>query len=156
MKPPNWDRLQDIYHEALAKPESERRAFVENACAGDLDLLRQINLLLNANDLSDDILKAPVFKINSAPDDLVGTTISERYFVERELGGGGMSRVYLARALNLQNYAVVIKVLSHSLVEDQYALQKFDQEVEALLRMNDPNVVRVLDTGKLPDGRPYI
>jgi serine/threonine protein kinase len=67
-----------------------------------------------------------------------------------------MSRVYVAHDLNLQNLAVVIKVLSHSLLEDQYALQKFEQEVEALLRMNDPNVVRVLDTGKLPDGRPYI
>ena len=156
MKPPNWDRLQDIYHEALAKPKSERGAFVENACAGDTDLLRQINSLLKANDLSDDILNAPVFEINSAPDDLVGTTIGERYYVERELGGGGMSRVYLARALKLQNYAVVIKVLSHSLMQDQYALQKFEQEVEALLRMNDPNVVRVLDTDKLPDGRPYI
>jgi serine/threonine protein kinase len=156
MKPSNWDQLQDIYHEALAKPKSERSAFVENACAGDPELLRQINSLLKANDLSDDILKAPVLEINSAPGDLVGTTIGERYFVEKELGAGGMSHVYLARALNLQNYAVVIKVLSHTLVQDQYALQKFEQEVEALLRMNDPNVVRVLDTGKLPDDRPYI
>src|SRR5919205_3675941 len=132
MKPPNWDRLQDIYHEALAKPDSERRAFVANACAGDTELLQKINSLLEVNDLSDDILKTPVFEINHSTDDLVGKTIGERYLVERKLGEGGMSHVYLARALNLRNYAVVIKVLSHSLIQDQYALQKFEQEVEAL------------------------
>jgi len=99
MKPPDWDRLQDIYHEALAKPESERDAFVAAACAGNPDLLQQINSLLKANDLSDDILKVPVFEINSEPDDLVGTTIGERYFVESERRAGCMSRGYVARDL---------------------------------------------------------
>jgi len=156
MKPPDWDRLQDIYHEALAKPESERSAFVAAACAGNPDLLQQINSLLKANDLSDDILKVPVFEINSEPYDLVGTTIGERYFVESELRAGGMSRVYVALDLNVQRQRVVIKVLSPELVQDSYARKKFEQEIEALRRITHTNVARVLDAGSLPDGKPYI
>jgi serine/threonine protein kinase len=155
MKPPNWDRLQDIYHEALAKPESERSAFVENACAGDPDLLQQIKSLLQANDSTGGILAAPVFEI-SASDDLVGQTIGKRYLIEKKLDGGGMSQVYVALDLNLQRQQVVIKVLSSELVQDAYARQKFEQEVEALRRIHHQHVVHVLDGGILSDGRPYI
>src|ERR1043166_1371532 len=133
MKPPKWDRLQDIYHEALSKPESERAAFVENACAGDPDLLRQVNSLLDASNSTGAILDAPVFEIN-APDNLVGQTIGQRYLIEEKLGGGGMSQVYVAFDLNLQHQRVVIKVLSSELVQDAHARQKFEQKVEALIR----------------------
>src|SRR5215813_13423702 len=109
MNPTNWDRLQDIYHEALAKPESERSAFVANACGNDLDLLRQVNSLLKANDATGGILEAPVFEIN-APENLVGQTIDGRYVVEERLDAGGMSQVYVALDLNVQRERVVIKV----------------------------------------------
>lgn len=156
MKPPNWDRLQAIYHEALAKPESERDAFVERECAGDQELLQKIKSLLKNNDLLNDILKSPVFEINPASDDLVGTTIGERYLIERELGPGGMSHVYLALDQRLEPKRVVIKVLSPTLVQDPDARRRFDQEVAALLKVDHGGVVRVLDREYLPDGRPYI
>src|SRR5689334_21583721 len=155
MKPSNWDRLQDIYHAALAQPESERSAFVEKACAGDPDLLRQVKSLLDAGNSTNHILDDPVFEIN-ASDDLVGQTIGERYLVAEKLDGGGMSQVYVALDLNLQRQRVVIKVLSSELVQDSYARKKFEQEVDALVRIKHPNVVRVRDSGRLRDGKPYI
>src|ERR1051325_5125 len=111
MKPPNWDRLQDIYHEALAKPESERMSFVQSVCAGDPELLRQVVSLLKAHVSTGDMLEVPVVEINPSKN-LVGQTIGERYWVESELGGGGMSQVYVALDLNVQRQRVVIKVLS--------------------------------------------
>ena len=33
MKQPNWNRIQEIYHAALARPHSERNVFVANACS---------------------------------------------------------------------------------------------------------------------------
>src|SRR5678816_1772608 len=156
MKQPNWNRIQEIYHAALARPHSERSAFVADACCGDLDLQREVNSLLAADDSASGFLESPVVDLGYAPENLVGATIGERYFVERELTAGGMSQVYVALDLRLQRQPAVIKVLSHSLIEDSYARQKFEQEVEALLRINHPNVVRILDTGKLADGRPYI
>jgi serine/threonine protein kinase len=156
MKPPDWDRIQEIYHAALAKPRAERGVYVASVCGDEPDLGRQVNSLLKADDLSSGFLEVPVVNLGSGPDDLVGETIGERYVVERKLDSGGMSQVYFARALKLQRQAVVIKVLSHSLVQDSYARKKFKQEVEALLRIDHPGVVRVLDTDELADGTPYI
>ncbi len=156
MKQPNWDRIQEIYHAALAMPRSEWGAFVAQACANDADLLLEVCSLLKADDSSSGFLESPIIKLALAPENLVGTTIDERYHVERELGSGGMSQVYVALDLKLKRQAVVIKILSEALVHDSYARRKFDQEVEALSRIDHPGVVRVLDVGQLPDERPYI
>jgi serine/threonine protein kinase len=156
MKQPNWDRIQEIYHAALAMPRSEWGAFVAHACADDADLLLEVCSLLKADDSSSGFLEAPIINLVFAPENLVGTTVDDRYLIERELGQGGMSQVYVALDLKLKRQTVVIKILSEELVHDSYARQKFEQEVEALLRIDHPGVVRVLDVGKLPDERPYI
>jgi len=156
MEPARWERLQEIYHQAVALPLSERDAFLENACTGDLDLFRELRSLLKAANSRGSILDSPVIELGSPSGSLVGTTIGDHYLVESELTHGGMSQVYLAGNLRLPPQKVVIKVLSPTLVENPYAQQKFDQEVEALLRMEHPGVVRVNDRGELPDGRPYI
>lgn len=156
MKQPNWDRIQEIYHAALATPRSEWGAFVAHACANDADLLLDVCSLLKADDSFSEFLESPIIKLSFAPENLVGTTIDERYLIERELGQGGMSQVYVAVDLKLKRQSVVIKILSEALVHDLYARQKFEQEVEALLRIDHPGVVRVLDVGQLRDERPYI
>lgn len=156
MKHPNWDRIQEIYHAALTIPRSEWGAFVAHACGSDSDLLLEIFSLLKADDSAGGFLESPIIKLDFTPQNLVGTTIDERYLVEKELGHGGMSQVYVALDLKLKRQAVVIKILSEALVHDSYARQKFEQEVEALLRIDHPGVVRVLDVGHLSDERPYI
>src|SRR5262249_29765344 len=99
MKPPNWDRLQAIYHEAMEKPESERMAFLEKVCAGDPELLGQAMSLLKAHS-STGIIDSGIDVFGST--DLVGQTIGKRYFVEKRLDGGGMSQVYVAIDQNVQ------------------------------------------------------
>jgi len=156
MKQPNWDRIQEIYHAALATPRSEWGVFVARACDNDPDLLLEVFSLLKSDDSASGFLESPIAKIAFAPQNLVGQTLDERYLVERELSQGGMSKVYVAVDLKLKGQAVVIKILSQELVHDSYARQKFEQEVEALLRIDHPGVVRVLDVGQLPDETPYI
>src|SRR5262249_25945246 len=51
---------------------------------------------------------------------------------------------------------VVIKVLLEASLIDPYVVTKFRQEVEALSRIDHPNVVSVLAAGELRDGKPYI
>jgi serine/threonine protein kinase len=87
---------------------------------------------------------------------LIGKTLDERYFIESELGQGGVGAVYLASDRKLHDKHVVIKVLLDKSLQNSWVVQKFQQEKEALARVDHPGVVGILDTGELPDGKPYI
>lgn len=87
---------------------------------------------------------------------LIGQTLDSRYVIERELGQGGVGVVYLARDQKLHNKPVVIKVLHDRSLQNEWVVQKFQQEKEALARVDHPGVVGILDTGELPDGQPYL
>jgi serine/threonine protein kinase len=172
MERPVWDRIQEIYYSTLPMPTSERSAFIASACDNDPFLVREVTSLLKADDSSAGFLESPVFELglkiissdsarrssisSASADSLVGTTIDQKYLVERVLGHGGMGRVYVARDLTLHNRPVVIKVLLEASVKDDYVVRKFRQEVEALSRIDHPGVVSVLGAGELPDGKPYI
>ncbi len=80
----------------------------------------------------------------------------DRYEIERPLGRGGMSAVYLAKDLQLLSKYVVLKVLLEEMSGDEWVRQKFQQEMEALARIDHPGVVGVLDTGQTPDGKEFL
>ena len=88
--------------------------------------------------------------------DLVGQLINGRYAVQAELKRGGMGVVYLARDQQLHSRNVVVKVLLDEAYQSQYVVQKFRQEVEALSRIDHPGIVGIIDSGELPNGRPFI
>lgn len=90
------------------------------------------------------------------PGGLLGTTLDGRYYIEKELGHGGVGTVYLARDRKLHDKPVVVKVLLQTSLQDPWVVQKFQQEKEALARVDHPGVVCILDTGELPDEKPYI
>lgn len=149
----NSDRIEEIYHAALALPESKRSAFVANECANDPDCVSEVISLLEARARSG-FLDAPVVPLGAA-DSLLGTTIDGRYTVERELPHGAMGKVYLAHHLELPGKVVVIKVLPHTSTNDPDAVKRFKQEVQALTLINHPGVVTVFGAGDL-EGKPYI
>jgi len=98
---------------------------------------------------------------NSSPDGpatnkLVGAILDGRYLIEKELGHGGVGAVYLARDHKLHDKPVVVKILLEKSLRDAWFMQKFQQEKEALARVDHPGVVGILDMGELPDGKPYI
>lgn len=88
-----------------------------------------------------------------------GTVLDGRYLIERELGRGGIGVVYLARDQQLMGKPVVIKILLDHVFDndaDGWVKKKFRQEVEALVRIDHPGVVGVLQAGEMSDGRPYL
>ena len=92
----------------------------------------------------------------SEASNVIGITLDNRYFIEKELGRGGVGAVYLARDRKLHDKAVVIKVLLDKSLQNSWVVQKFQQEKEALARVDHPGVVGILDTGELANGKPYI
>ena len=87
---------------------------------------------------------------------LIGLTLDSRYSIQKELGQGGVGAVYLARDLKLHDKPVVIKILLEKSLQNSWVVQKFQQEKEALARVDHPGVVGILDNGELPDGKPYL
>jgi tRNA A-37 threonylcarbamoyl transferase component Bud32 len=87
---------------------------------------------------------------------LIGLTLDSRYSIQKELGQGGVGAVYLARDRKLHDKPVVIKVLLEKSLQNSWVVQKFQQEKEALARVDHPGVVGILDNGELPDGKPYL
>lgn len=156
MQQPDWDRIQEIYHEALKVHPSERGAFVAKAIGQNVALAKGVKELLRAGDSIGGFLETPIVRLplTSVTDDFNGTTIDGRYLIERKLGEGGMGQVYLALDLRVNRRKVVLKFLSRELLDDSYARRKFKQESEALSRIHHEGVVEVLDTGET-NGRPY-
>jgi serine/threonine-protein kinase len=84
--------------------------------------------------------------------DRLQSTLGSAYSVERELGGGGMSRVFLAREISLDRN-VVVKVLNAELAAGLSA-ERFAREVRLAASLQHPNIVPVITTG-VADGIPY-
>ncbi|HYL04062.1 MAG TPA: protein kinase [Steroidobacteraceae bacterium] len=78
------------------------------------------------------------------------------YRVVRELGRGGMSRVYLAaRADEAFEKRVAIKVVERGLDSEEIT-RRFLSERQILARLDHPNITRILDGGTTDDGLPYL
>ena len=74
------------------------------------------------------------------------------YTIERELGGGGMSRVFLAEETRLGR-RVVVKLLSPELGAGVSA-ERFEREIQLAARLQHPHIVPLLAAGDV-DGLPY-
>src|SRR5687767_3531596 len=92
----------------------------------------------------------------SSPASFEGSTLNGRYFIEKELKRGGFGIVYLAYDRQLHSRPVVVKVLLDDAYKNEYVVQKFRQEIEALSRIDHPGVVGIVDSGEMADGKPFI
>ena len=85
---------------------------------------------------------------------LIGKIISRRFRVEEVIGRGGMAIVY--RALDLKNHqTVALKVLREEYEEDPEYQERFKREAEVCRKLNHPNVVNMIDSGRV-GGVSYI
>ncbi len=81
--------------------------------------------------------------------------LDARYQVARKLGEGGMSYVYEARELN-SGESVAIKVLSPKLGADHSSVERLRREAGLAMRLDHPNVCRILRLGETEDGLIYL
>jgi hypothetical protein len=74
--------------------------------------------------------------------------LSGRFHIARELGRGGRGMVCLAHDTSLDR-DVAIKVLSHY-VSSALGVERFTREIRLRVRLVDPNIVPLFDSGRLP------
>ncbi len=95
------------------------------------------------------------------PGTLVGQRLDGRFFIEKNLtdegaDAGGIGVVYLASDEKLMGKQVVVKILQARSLEHADLVRKFQHEKEALIRLDHPGIVRILDSGNLSDGNPFM
>ena len=78
--------------------------------------------------------------------------LGSSYTIERELGGGGMSSVFLAEE-NALGRRVVIKVLPSDVLAGM-SVDRFKREIQLAAKLQQAQIVPVLTTGQV-DGIPY-
>src|SRR5881227_3993008 len=78
--------------------------------------------------------------------DQLQKTLGGSYTIERELGGGGMSRVFVAAETSLGR-KVVVKVLPPELAAE-VNVERFRREIQVAARLQHPHIVPLLSAGE--------
>src|SRR5579883_2004419 len=89
---------------------------------------------------------------------IIGQHISDKYRIERELGQGVLSAVYLAQSLvDATLVTVTLFLLPASFSQDEAArfMYRFFQEAAALVKLSHPSILPIYDYGEY-EGYPYL
>jgi serine/threonine protein kinase/tetratricopeptide (TPR) repeat protein len=170
------NQARDIFLEAVDKATpAERAAFLDTACAGNVELRSRVDALLAANDQSGGVLGSAVTSQSGAGPAVGGKygvpagitpgfdihetleSVGDQvglYTLRQKLGEGGMGTVWVAEQLAPVKRRVALKLIKAGL-DSKQVLRRFDAERQALALMDHSNIAKVLDAGATPAGRPY-
>jgi serine/threonine protein kinase len=146
---------ESVFAEAQGIQDSQERAeFLDQACAGDVDLRRSVESLLAA-------YNAGQFLESPAPGTTADQPITERpgtvigpYRLMEQIGEGGMGLVFVAEQQQPVRRKVALKVIKPGM-DTRQVIARFEAERQALAMMDHPNIAKVHDGGETTGGRPY-
>jgi eukaryotic-like serine/threonine-protein kinase len=159
MNPERWKQIERLYHAALELEPDARGTFLDQACAGDEELRREVTSLLNYDDSPAGIIQSPLLEV--AASELADRPLSgaqtqplasppqiSGYQLLSPLGRGGMGEVHLALDTRL-NRKVAIKLLPVEFTTDTGRVRRFAQEARAASALNHPNIITIHEIGEL-------
>ncbi|HZO84151.1 MAG TPA: serine/threonine-protein kinase, partial [Verrucomicrobiae bacterium] len=150
MNPERWRQIETLFHAVCEREPAQRDAFLKEACAGDEELRRRIDLLLAEHDRGGTTLESAVSDLavewSSEKAQLQAGTVLGKYRIERPIGQGGMGTVFLAYDTVLQR-RLALKVL-RSPAEDESSHSQLLREARSASALNHPNVCTVYEVGE--------
>src|SRR3990172_2416045 len=155
MTPERWRKVEELLQAARECEPSRQSAFLAAACAGDEELKRRVEELLDQ--------ERPTTGPGSLESGATGKPYGKRlgpgmqvgpYRLEAVLGVGGMGEVFKAIDPRLSR-SVAIKVLLYVREFAAESQERFLQEARAASALNHPNIVTIYDVGAV-DGTSYI
>jgi eukaryotic-like serine/threonine-protein kinase len=152
----SFDKVEKLFHEALALPGPDRHTFLRSACAAEPHLVAEVESLLahcgpetaaltvGANRVLSDLLQEQ----QQPADPYLSAGIAlGPYSLERKLGEGGMGSVYLATDTRLHR-KVAVKIVSHGFSQTTEARERFIREARVAASLSHPNIATVYDFGE--------
>ena len=159
----NDDRVQQVFIEALEHEPAKRPKYLDKGCAGDAELRAEVEACLSLYEtkVRHGFLKPLSKSIASTReneqhvDPLIGRRIGP-FEIEKRIGVGGMSDVYLASRSSDFEQRVAIKFLTHGLASGDM-LRSYRNEIRWLAMLSEhPNIAALYDAGTTDDGLPYL
>ena len=161
--PADWPRVKALFAQALDLPEADRARWIAEQCADDAATLAELRSLLAAQ-------SGPHSDFLSEGGRLIAPALAARgiegggpgagarigpYRLLREIGAGGMGRVFLAERADGQFTRQVALKLIRSEFASPELLRRFLRERETLARLAHPNIATLHDGGVTEDDAPY-
>ncbi|MEM6797008.1 MAG: serine/threonine-protein kinase, partial [Acidobacteriota bacterium] len=143
-------RLQEILLQAVDHPAEERRKIMLDL-GYDADLVNEAVTLLAEEDVR--FLAGPSGQ--PAPDVDAYFPSIPGYRIERQIGEGGMGRVFLAREEGDTGRLVAIKMM-RPVMKGAELDRRFAAERQALARLNHPSIAQLYGADCTPDGQPFV
>jgi eukaryotic-like serine/threonine-protein kinase len=151
-------REEAVFEVALQLPADQRAAYLDNACAGDPELRRRVEALLDALERAGGFMKQPAsperpMSLSASPTEKPGDRIG-RYKLLEHIGEGGCGVVYVAEQEEPVRRRVALKIIKLGM-DTKQVIARFDAERQALALMDHPNIAKIHDAGVTETGRPY-
>jgi len=153
MRPP-LQQIEAVFHEALVIPAPDRGAFLDRACAGNPDLLQEVQSLLRHAAGQTETFAAAVKPVvrdllegSAAAMEIEAGAMLGPFRLEHKLGEGGMGFVYLATDTRLGR-KVAVKVIRQTLARTAEARARFLREARSAAALSHPNIATLLDVGE--------
>jgi len=158
MESSRWNQIQAVFHGAADLPKSEQRGFVEEACAGDEEMVTDVLSLLGEDERGPSFLDRNVADVAHEVlyEDSSGSIPLREfgpYRIVRVLGEGGMGVVYLAERTDLHSL-VAVKILRDAWLSPARR-ERFATEQRTLAQLNHPSIARLYDANTFADGTPW-
>ena len=155
-----WKEVEAVFERVLEVPANERSAVLRRTCAGDGELCREVESLLESHgragtffDNAEHFLSQESFEENASI--LVPGQTIDRYRIIREIGRGGMGAVFLAERADAEfEKQVAIKLIKRGM-DSESVLRHFRNERQILASFDHPNIARLFDGGTTESGLPY-
>jgi eukaryotic-like serine/threonine-protein kinase len=155
-----WHQIKSVFEQVADIDGVERAVQLDLCCGDDSDLRSSVQSLLARDSSKEDPLlhaigAAAESLLEDHQDRLLGTRVGP-YRVVSILGHGGMSVVYRGERDDSQYTQVVaIKVLQHATVHPRLR-SRLHSERHILASLDHGSIARLIDSGDLEDGTPYL
>jgi eukaryotic-like serine/threonine-protein kinase len=149
MLPPDWRELAPLVDAILDAPHEKRAAMLAELGGTEPGRRSALELLVAECEREAPLLEKPAFErfdeLLDDPEFRLPDILSDRYRIGRELGRGGMARVYLAHDLKHQR-DVALKVIRPDLAAS-LGREQFLREIAIAAHLRHPNIVPLYDSG---------